>query len=986
MKCLSTFFVSLALVLVAAAQSRNTYNFNLDWRFLKADAPGAQEPNFDDSKWTNVSAPHTWNDIDTFDNFSPGGHTGETEMWTGVAWYRKTLTLRPEDAGRRFYLEFEGVRQIADVFVNGHAVTHNETGFIAFGADLTPHLKPGVNVIAVRADNRFDPHFKGDRPWNHPNWHPPHGGIYRDVRLHVVAPLHFTLPLYSSLGTEGTYAWTETLSTDQVDLRFTTEVSNANTAAAKFTVRYALVDAEGVTIAQGETPAELSAGETAKIAGAMSLLNPRFWQPDYPHVYRLQLALFVGGIERDRTEVPYAPRAFRWDRDTGFWINGRNVKLHGWGTKPTGGWAGLGAAPPAWMRDYTMKQMAEAGGNFLRWGHSAGSGTEQAWADQYGLVTLMPGVDGERDSEGKAWETRKSAFRDTIIYFRNHPSILAWEGGNYNIGVTHTAELREILDQWDPQGRRYFGFRMSTPPMLPYIDIEVGTIGRRRALPTLPVVEAEYDRTEVPRRLWDKFSPPDFGNLGANADKNTYNATQEEFAVGAVDEWWTKFGSDPSHSGGANWVFHDEPHGTRQATDTARASGEVDGVRLPKEAYYVLQTIWRDQPAVHLIGHWNYPAGTKKTIYAVAQAAASVELLVNGRSLGRGARRLNYLFEWPAVEFTPGEIKVVAYDDKGAVVAEQKKETAGEPVALRITPIVAPGGWRADGQDIALFDVEAVDAQGRRCPTVQQRVDFTLSGPGVWRGGYNSGKEGSINHTYLDIECGLNRVSVRSTREAGAVRLTATSGSLRSATAEVASQPFATESGLTAVSPAQYPKTLGARPELNAAAVRDTFAQRFEPRRPLAGATPVTDNLFSTYAYTGVGAGGGEESLANATLAYTDDALNYLDSLPAPLRTPDTRILRTALGDASYWANDYIVASAARDITVYVAHDPRAPLPQWLEAFQKLPGEVVIVSGKKMQLYSRPLAKDENLRISGNVDQGKSKGRVLNLLLFVKPR
>ena len=351
----------------------------------------------------------------------------------------------------------------------------------------------------------------------------------------------------------------------------------------------------------------------------------------------------------------------------------------------------------------------------------------------------MPGVDGERDCFDEAWATRKAAFRDTLIYYRNHPSICVWEGGNYNIGIPHTIELRDLVQQWDPEGKRYFGFRMSSPGMR--------TVGRVRAHPHLPVVETEYDRTETPRRVWDEHSPPDFGHLGELEELNTYHLSSEGFALNAIKEWWTLFGAKPDHSGGANWIFSDGPHGTRQRTDTARATGEVDGVRLPKEAYFALQATWDDTPRVHLIGHWNYPAGTVKAMHAVARADAA-ELFVNGRSLGLGNRSLDTLFTWPDVIFEPGTIRVLAYRN-GQILAGQTKETAGPAVALRLTPILAPGGWRADGSDVALVDVEVIDAQGRRCPTDQARVDFEVTGPAIWRGSYNSGKEGSINHRYF---------------------------------------------------------------------------------------------------------------------------------------------------------------------------------------------------------------------------------------------
>ena len=160
----------------------------------------------------------------------------------------------------------------------------------------------------------------------------------------------------------------------------------------------------------------------------------------------------------------------------------------------------------------------------------------------------------------------------------------------------------------------------------------------------------------------------------------------------------------------------------------ARAGGEVDGVRLPKEAYFVLRSMFRNEPQVHIIGHWTYPAGTKKTVY-VTSNCGEVELFLNGKSLGRGAVSNRYLFTFPDVAWEAGEIKAVAYRD-GKPVATQVKHTVGAPVALRLTPLLGPTGFLADGSDIALLDVEAVDAQGDRCPTFQQRVDFEPGRPG----------------------------------------------------------------------------------------------------------------------------------------------------------------------------------------------------------------------------------------------------------------
>jgi beta-galactosidase len=419
----------------------------------------------------------------------------------------------------------------------------------------------------------------------------------------------------------------------------------------------------------------------------------------------------------------------RWDAKTGFYINSHYLKLHGWGQKPTSEWPGLGAAQPDWMHYYTLELMKEAGGNFVRWGHCAGAPADIASTDQLGIIVEQPGVDGEGDAVGEAWKLRASAFRDMLIYYRSHPSILVWEGGNQKVTREHARELRAYVDEYDPKSGRAFTFRRADETTAEVMDVDLGTEGGRQ-VPRLPVIEGEYNREESPRRVWDAFSPPNFGYPEAKGQ--TYQLTSEQYAVNEISQYMTKLGK-PYHCGGANWIFSDSTSGGRVGCEVARTSGEVDGARLPKEAYYVCRTMFHNDPQVHIIGHWTYPEGTKKAVY-VASNCEDVELFLNGTSLGHGKMSERYLFTFPAIAWQPGELKAVAYNGIKPVVS-QTKHTVGAPVAVRMTPLLGPAGFQADGSDIALVDVEVVDEKGERCPTFQQRVDFDFDGPGVWRGG-----------------------------------------------------------------------------------------------------------------------------------------------------------------------------------------------------------------------------------------------------------
>jgi beta-galactosidase len=200
-------------------------------------------------------------------------------------------------------------------------------------------------------------------------------------------------------------------------------------------------------------------------------------------------------------------------------------------------------------------------------------------------------------------------------------------------------------------------------------------------------------------------------------------------------------------------------------------------------------------------------------MYVVANHVDSVEFFVNGSSRGKVTQPENgYLYTFPNIAFTPGTIKAVGYQG-GVAVTQQELRTAGAPAAIKLTLHTGPAGLRADGEDVALIDFEVVDAKGERCPTDDARVDFTwesvgrtvsATGPAIWRGGYDSGKPNSTNNLYLNTECGINRVAMRSTLMPGTIRLTAKREGLQPGTVTFDSKPVAILDGLTL----EMPQTL----------------------------------------------------------------------------------------------------------------------------------------------------------------------------------
>ena len=1008
---------ALCQVFPASAQ-RVTLNFNPDWKFIKEDPAGAEAPAFNDSSWTNVSAPHTYNDTDTFDDWSIRGHHGEQNQWGGRTWYRKTFTLPPSDQGKKIYVEFEAVRQVAEVYLNGKLLGTSKTGFIPFGFDLTPYVQFGKsNVLAVMCDNRFmkDPleHEAAEAssggnglninptpspnlaavqakfntaipdtvedlqayqiPWNNPHWHPAHGGIYRNVRVYVLDPLHISLPLYSFLQTAGPYVYTAEVSPESARVNVEVPIENGRRTGEKVELVAQVLDRKGTAVLTMRHEVDVVAGASAKFSLSGVLPKPELWESDYPYLYRVVCSLKVNGQTVDSTEIPLGIRTVKWTNDKGLFVNGHHEKLHGWGQKPTDEWPGLGTAQPDWMHFYTLNLMKEAGANWVRWGHCAGGPEMISACDQLGIMVEQPGVDGESDTVRAAWKLRASAFRDMIIYYRNSPAILIWEGGNQKVTREHAAELHGYMEAYDPHGGRAYAHRRADEVDGQFMNVCIGTEGGWE-LKNLPVVEGEYDRQESPRRIWDNFSPPTFGYAAAKG-RSDYVLTSEEYAVNQMGEYLKKVGMS-KHSGGANWIFSDTTSGGRDAAEVDRAGGEVDGVRLPKEAYYVCRAMFdaRD-PQVHIIGHWTYPAGTKKTIY-VASNCERVELFVNGKSLGFGKPSPDgpYIFIYNDVTWEPGEIKAVGLNER-KIAATHTLRTAGPAVALRMTSITNPnGGLRADGSDILLIDVEAVDAKGERCPTFQQRVDFETKGEGIWRGGYNSGKTNSINNTFLDLECGINRVAVRATRTAGKITVKATCQGLKPATLSVKSAVLKTEDG--------FATELPVMPVTSLPAVRPVITSAWDQPQMREQKAVRAGKFITEFSYSGPTGAVHVESDAQDGKKVLTDRDDVFGALPAILKGAD--YVQAAAGDARYNAVDLMEIAVKAGSTVFVAHDERLKQPEWLTRQFKPADFPIALGGHTMKVFQRIISTDESLTLGTNTENANAPADSNMYIVFVK--
>jgi len=824
---------------------RSKLNFDLNWKFIREDVPGAEAPSFDDSVWTTVSAPHTFNDVDSFRRiiFHSGGDRG---TYKGLAWYRKHFKLPAKLAGDKIFLEFEGMRQAGDIYLNGKQVGLYENGVTAYGVDISGAVRFGneENVLAVKVDNRITYVERSSNTpfeWNANDFNPDHGGINRHVWLHVTGKIYQTLPLYYGLESTGVYvhAANFNIAGKSAEVTLESEVRNASGDRATVGLSVAIVDRQGKVRARFDgDPVDMVDGEKTVLTAAGALKGARFWSPEDPYLYDVYTILTVDGktVDVDKVTTGFRKAEFKGGAGTGgVYLNDKFVYLKGFAQRSSNEWAGLGQAYPDWMHDYQAQLIRSSHANYVRWMHIAPQRVDSDAADRYGIIQICPGGDKERDAVGRQWEQRWEVMRDTMIYFRNSPSILFWEAGNTVVTVEHMQQMLALRKQWDPDGGRVIGARgnddvaanTAITPIAEFFGIMIGQDPRTDALsgPTAmfrgysaerrdraPLIETEDFREEGARRFWDDFSPPYFGFKKGPSD--TWQFTSESFALSGVARyrayWENRIPNpDPAHSkwsGYASIYFSDsDADGRQDSSEVCRVSGKVDAVRLPKEIYFAHRVMQNDRPDIHILGHWSYPAGpdakkTVKTVYVIANAE-SVELIVNGKSAGASSQPSSgYIFAFPNVEFAPGSLKAIGRNG-GKTVAQEELTTAGAPAQIRLTPMVGPQGLQADGQDVALIDVEVVDAKGQRCPTDDDRVDFAVSGPGVWRGGYNSGKTDSTNNLYLNTECGINRVSVRSTLSAGIITITASRPGLKSAQIKIVAKPVEVVDGLTTVVP-----------------------------------------------------------------------------------------------------------------------------------------------------------------------------------------
>ncbi len=808
-------------VFAASAAERKKLNFNADWLLHVGDVAEASAPGYADGGWQRVTLPYAFNGDEAF-------RKDIVDLTDTVCWYRKHFTLTEEQLRGKVFIEFEGARQGADVWLNGQKVGFSDNGVMAFGFDLTPYIIKGGNVLAVRCDNSWqyrDRTLDSRYQWNDKNFNANYGGLPKNVYLHLTGKLYQTLPLYSNLQTTGTYIYASHFDIPgrKATIHAEAQVKNDDGTAHTFALQTVVRDADGQEVARF-SGAQVTAqpGQTVVATAAQTVAGLHFWSWGYGYLYTVETTLVANGTATDKvlTRTGFRKTEFR---DGMFCLNDRVLMVHGYAQRTSNEWPGVGISVPAWLSDYSNDLLVQSGGNMVRWMHVCPWKQDIESCDRVGLLQAMPAGDAEKDVEGARWQQRTLLMRDAIVYNRNNPSVVFYECGNFRISREHMLEMKQIRDQYDPYGGRAIGSR----EMLDRPEAEYG--GEMLYInksASKPMWAMEYYRDEGLRKYWDDYSYPYHregdGPLYRGAPALDYNHNMDRLACGMVERWHEYWLERPGtgrrvSAGGVKIVFSDT-NTHHRGESNYRTSGVVDAMRLPKDAFYAHQVMWDgwvspERDRTHLVGHWNYDhpvQGTTvvKPVYAVS-TGDEVELLLNGRSLGKGRRSFQWLFTWDSVRYEPGTLVARAYrKGSGAptLVSTDTLQTAGTPYRLKLTAIQNPEGFRADGADMALVQVEVVDREGRRCPLADPMIHFALHGEGRWIGGIatrnnqqylkdnekqdptllDSANKKNLSDNYvgamsLPAECGVNRVLVRSTTTPGDVVLSVVADGLRPA-------------------------------------------------------------------------------------------------------------------------------------------------------------------------------------------------------------
>ncbi len=763
-----------------AESPKSEPDFGADALFAKSGRTvGAPRPDFDDTRWRRLDLPHDWaveldfvNSTDI--NVKKHGYKpiGKQFPNTSVGWYRRMFFIPGTDQNRRIAVKFDGVFRDSTVWLNGHYLGRNESGYSEFSYDITDYLQYGrMNFIVVRVDAGLSE-----------GWFYEGAGIYRHVWLLKYGPIH--IPEY------GVFVRSE-LEPGSARVTAETGIFNQSDRDATCELHSTVIDSQGqvvnTTVAEG---IQLKSGERGSLRQQISVGKPNLWSLESPYLYTLESIVKSRGRVIDRRTTQFGIRTIRFDKDRGFFLNDKPVKIKGVCCHQDH--AGVGSALPDRLQYFRIEKLKEMGANAYRASHNPPTIELLEACDRLGMLVM-----DENRLIGSSPEWM-SQFERLILRDRNHASVIIWSIGNEermiqntDIGKRIAQSLLRRQRELDPtrpatyaaDNRDQFAGINSVIPVRGF-NYHFRFIDKyRKEHPDQPLVGTEVASTVSTRGVY------------ANDATRGYMSDYDLNSLGhgsMAEEWWKFYAEREWLAGGFVWTGFDyrgepEPYGW---PNISSHFGIMDTCGFPKNNYYYYQAWWSDRDVLHIAPHWNWRGKEGQPIDVWCWSnCESVELFLNGKSLGQKTMEANSHLEWK-VPYKPGVIEARGVRKGKLLVA--KVETTGEPASIKIEsdrPLIL-----ADGEDVSVITVTARDGQGREIPIADNLIRFEVSGPGriigVGNGDPSSHEadkypNGNYQRRLFNGKC---QVIIQSTRRAGTIELKAASAGLPPAKLEIHAQ------------------------------------------------------------------------------------------------------------------------------------------------------------------------------------------------------
>lgn len=683
--------------------------------FAKAGyGDGAAAPNFDDRAWRVLDLPHDWAVEQPFDekgSFSHGFKAiGRNFPGASIGWYRKTFFIPASDLSKHISVAFDGVFRNSIVWVNGHYLGTQESGYSSFEYNISSYLNyGGENVIAVRVDATMEE-----------GWFYEGAGIYRHVWLNKNGQLHVTH--------NGTFVTTKLEGSDAIVTTNVTMVNEADSASGNFDIQQTIVDADGRIIATGEQRnIKIRSLENKEFSSKIKVSSPKLWSIDTPYLHKLLTTIIKNGAIIDHYETTFGIRTIRFDADKGFFLNGKHVEITG--TDNHQDHAGIGVALPDAMQDFRIKTLKGFGCNAYRCSHNPPTPELLDACDRLGMLVL------DEDRLMGVTDYHFNELKQMMLRDRNHPSVIAWSIGNEEWSMEGTITGARVASAMQAYAKTIDSTRYITAAISGGVGYGISTVIDLMGYNYIANKNTDEQHKKFPNQFsWGTEEGATVVSRGIYIDDKdkhqlaAYDRKRDNFSS-SIEQGWQYYAKRPYLAGMFIWTGFDyrgepTPFGWPSIYSY---HGMLDACGFPKDDVWYLKSWWTNKNVLHILPHWNWTGKEGQNIQVCAYGNSDeVELLLNKKSLGKKMMPKNGHLEW-TIAYQPGKLEAIGYK-AGKEIITDIVSTTGNPAAIQLTPDRTV--IKADNEDVSVIKIQVNDKRGLSVPTADNEVYFTLHGPG----------------------------------------------------------------------------------------------------------------------------------------------------------------------------------------------------------------------------------------------------------------